>query len=425
MKNEYKPRIADRLLAVKLEGKGAVLIEGAKWCGKTRTAEQQSKSVFYMSATGKTEQNIQLAKMNPKYILKGARPRLIDEWQLAPALWDSIRFESDHADEFGLFVLTGSAVPPDMSTVFHTGTGRFGWLRMRPMSLWESGDSSGEVSLKQLFSGAAMVEGQSAVSMERLAFLTCRGGWPATLRMRDEVALEQAYDYVTAVEQRDIREADGINRDPVMVHRILRSYARHQGAQATYGTIRADLISNEGNSLTEETIGLYVKALKRIFVVEDSEAWNPNLRSKIAIRTSDTRYFTDPSIATAALGLGPDDLMADLNTFGLMFETLCVRDLRVYAEALNGKVYHYRDKNGLECDAVIHLRNGRYGLVEIKLGGDDLIEAGARSLLALAGKVDATKMREPAFLMVLVGVGEYAYRRDDGVFVVPVGCLKD
>ena len=425
MKNEYKPRIADRLLAVKLEGKGAVLIEGAKWCGKTRTAEQQSKSVFYMSATGKTEQNIQLAKMNPKYILKGARPRLIDEWQLAPALWDSIRFESDHADEFGLFVLTGSAVPPDMSTVFHTGTGRFGWLRMRPMSLWESGDSSGEVSLKQLFSGAAMVEGQSAVSMERLAFLTCRGGWPATLRMRDEVALEQAYDYMTAVEQRDLREADGINRDPVMVHRILRSYARHQGAQATYGTIRADLISNEGNSLTEETIGLYVKALKRIFVVEDSEAWNPNLRSKIAIRTSDTRYFTDPSIATAALGLGPDDLMADLNTFGLMFETLCVRDLRVYAEALNGKVYHYRDKNGLECDAVIHLRNGRYGLVEIKLGGDDLIEAGARSLLALAGKVDATKMREPAFLMVLVGVGEYAYRRDDGVFVVPVGCLKD
>lgn len=270
-----------------------------------------------------------------------------------------------------------------------------------------------------------MVEGQSAVSMERLAFLTCRGGWPATLRMRDEVALEQAYDYVTAVEQRDLREADGINRDPVMVHRILRSYARHQGAQATYGTIRADLISNEGNSLTEETIGLYVKALKRIFVVEDSEAWNPNLRSKIAIRTSDTRYFTDPSIATAALGLGPDDLMADLNTFGLMFETLCVRDLRVYAEALNGKVYHYRDKNGLECDAVIHLRNGRYGLVEIKLGGDDLIEAGARSLLALTGKIDATKMRDPAFLMVLVGVGEYAYRRDDGVFVVPVGCLKD
>lgn len=425
MKNEYKPRIADRLLTVKLEGKGAVLIEGAKWCGKTRTAEQQAKSVFYMSETGKTEQNIQLAKMNPKYILKGARPRLIDEWQLAPGLWDSIRFESDHADGFGLFVLTGSAVPPDMSTVFHTGTGRFGWLRMRPMSLWESGDSSGEVSLKQLFSGTAMVEGRSAVSMERLAFLTCRGGWPATLRMRDEVALEQAYDYVTAVEQRDLREADGINRDPVMVHRILRSYARHQGAQATYGTIRADLISNEGNSLTEETIGLYIKALKRIFVVEDSEAWNPNLRSKIAIRTSDTRYFTDPSIATAALGLGPDDLMADLNTFGLMFETLCVRDLRVYAEALNGKVCHYRDKNGLECDAVIHLRNGRYGLVEVKLGGDDLIEAGARSLLALAGKVDATKMREPAFLMVLVGVGEYAYRRDDGVFVVPVGCLKD
>lgn len=425
MANEYKPRIADKLLSLKIEGKGAVLIEGAKWCGKTRTAEQKAKSAFYMSQTGKTEQNIQLVKMNPQYVLKGEKPRLIDEWQLAPGLWDSIRFEADHADDFGLFILTGSSVPPDMSTVFHTGTGRFAWLKMRPMSLWESGDSSGEVSLKLLFDGVENVEGSSSVDIERLAFLTCRGGWPATLRMRDEVALEQAFDYITAVEQRDLREADGVNRDPVLTHRILRSYARHQGAQANYGTIRADLIENEGETLTDETIGNYIKALKNIFVLEDSEAWNPNLRSKTAIRTSDTRYFTDPSLATASLGLGPKDLIADLNTFGLMFETLCVRDLRVYADAINGKVYHYRDKNGLECDAVIHLRNGQYGLIEVKLGGDELIEEGAKVLKSLADKIDATKMKKPSFLIVLIGVGKYVYRRDDGVFVVPVACLKD
>ena len=425
MANEYRPRIVDKLLSIKLEGKGAVLIEGAKWCGKTRTAEQHAKSTFFMSETGKTAQNVQLAKLNPKFILKGKHPRLIDEWQLVPELWDSIRFEADHADNFGLFILTGSAVPPDMSSVYHSGTGRFGWLRMRPMSLWESGDSSGEVSLSALFAGASMVEGTSDISIERLAFLICRGGWPATLKMRETVALEQAFDYITAVEQRDLTESDGVQRDPVMVHRLLRSYARHQGAQATYGTIRADLSENEGNTLTDETIGSYIKALKRIFVVEDSEAWNPNLRSKTAIRTSDTRYFTDPSIATAALGLGPNDLIADLNTFGLVFETLCVRDLRVYAEALNGKVYHYRDKNGLECDAVIHLRNGHYGLVEVKLGGDELVEEGAKTLKALAEKIDSTKMKKPSFMMVLVGVGQYAYMRDDGVYVVPIGCLKD
>lgn len=247
----------------------------------------------------------------------------------------------------------------------------------------------------------------------------------ATLGMRDEVALEQAFDYVTAVEQRDLRDTDGINRDPVMIHRILRSYARHQGAQATYNTIRADLLENEGQSLTDDTIGLYIKALKNIFVIEDTEAWNPNLRSKTAIRTSDTRYYTDPSIATAVLGLGPVDLINDLNTFGLVFETLCIRDLRVYAEALSGSIYHYRDKNGLECDAVVHLRNGKYGLVEIKLGGDNLVEEGATTLKSLAKKIDTTKMKQPSFLMVVIGVGQYAYKRDDGVFVVPIGCLKD
>lgn len=263
------------------------------------------------------------------------------------------------------------------------------------------------------------------MDIEQVAFVTCRGGWPLAVDMDREIALDQAFDYIEAVEKRDMSKADGVERDPVRVHRLLRSLARNQGSQASFGTIRADLEANESDALSEDTIASYIKALKEIFVVEDSEAWNPNLRSKTAIRTSDTRYFTDPSIATAVLGLGPQDLVNDLNTFGLLFETLAVRDLRVYAEALNGKVYHFRDKNGLECDAVIHLRDGRYGLPEVKLGGDDLIEEGAETLLKLSGKIDTERMKEPSFMMVLVGVGKYAYRREDGVYVVPVGCLKD
>lgn len=422
---KYKQRIADRLLERKLAGKGAVLIEGPKWCGKTTTAEQHAKSLLYMTESGKLEQHLQLARLNPALLLEGKKPRLIDEWQVAPSLWDSIRFESDHSSSLGLFILTGSAVPADLSQVVHTGTGRIGWLRMRPMSLWESEDSTGEVSLEELFTTPAIIKGTSAINLEKIAFLTCRGGWPLAVNMKSDIALDQAFDYVDAVEKRDVSLADGVNRDPSRTHRLLRSYARHQGSQANYATIKADLQANEAESFSEETIASYINALKKIFVIEDSEAWNPNLRSKSAIRTSDTRYFSDPSIATAALGLGPSDLINDLNTFGLIFETLCVRDLRVYAEALNGKVYHFRDKNGLECDAVIHLRNGSYGLVEIKIGGDNLIEEGAKTLKDLAGKIDLDRMKSPSFLMVLTAVGTYAYRREDGVYVVPVGCLKD
>lgn len=425
METGYKSRIADRLLARKLAGKGAVLLEGAKWCGKTTTAEQIAKSILYMSESGKIEQNRQLAKINPSLLLKGDKPRLIDEWQVAPTLWDSVRFEADHNAGLGLFILTGSSVPPDMSEVIHSGTGRIGWLKMRPMSLWESGDSTGEVSLEDLFTSPESISGITSMDLERIAFLTCRGGWPLSVKMDDEIALDQAFDYIEAVEKRDISMADGVTRDAVRTHRILRSYARHQGAQASYGTIKADLSSNESDNFDEDTIASYISALKKIFVIEDSEAWNPNLRSKSAIRTSDTRYFTDPSIATAALGLGPADLMNDLNTFGLIFETLCVRDLRVFSEALNGKVYHYRDKTGLECDAVVHLRNGCYGLVEIKIGGDDLISDGVRTLKALEAKIDTERMKKPSFLMVLTGVGPYAYKREDGVYVVPIGCLKD
>ncbi len=424
MEKTYKKRIADSLLQRKLAGKGAVLIEGAKWCGKTTTAEQIAASVKYMTETGMAEQNIRMATLNPKLLLRGETPRLIDEWQVAPQLWDSIRFEADHGP-LGQFVLTGSSVPADMGKVVHSGTGRIGWLRMRPMSLWESQESTGEVSLAELFAAPEQIGAINKMEIEQVAFLTCRGGWPLAVDMEREVALDQAFDYVDAVEKRDIQKVDGVDRDPVRVHRLLRSLARNQGSQASCGTIRADLVANEADSLSEDTIASYIKALKEIFVVEDSEAWNPNLRSKTAIRTSDTRYFTDPSIATAALGIGPQDLINDLDTFGLFFETMAVRDLRIYAEALNGKVYHFRDKNGLECDAVVHLRDGRYGLVEIKLGGDDLIEGGAASLKDLASKIDTEKMKAPAFMMVLIGVGTYAYRREDGVYVVPIGCLKD
>ena len=295
MITKYKNRIADRLLARKLAGKGAVLIEGAKWCGKTTTAEQIAKSVLYMSETGKVEQNKQLAKINPTLLLKGDKPRLIDEWQVAPTLWDSIRFEADHRSHLGLFSLTGSSVPADMSEVIHSGTGRIGWLRMRPMSLWESGDSTGDVSLKNLFTSPDAISGLSTTDIERIAFLTCRGGWPLAVNMDEDIALDQAFDYIEAVEKRDISLVDGVNRDPIRTHRLLRSYARHQGAQASYGTIKADLIANESDSLDEDTIASYINALKKIFVIEDAEAWNPNLRSKSAIRTSDTRYFTDPS----------------------------------------------------------------------------------------------------------------------------------
>ena len=424
MIGKYKPRIADAILEQKLEGKGAVLIEGPKWCGKTTTAEQIAKSVLYMDDPETKDQNVAMASVSPKRLLKGGTPRLIDEWQIAPKLWDAIRFEVDHRNELGQFVLTGSAVPPDTTEITHSGTGRFTWLTMRPMTLFESGDSTGEVSLGALFSDPS-VDGESKTELSRLAFLICRGGWPQAVAMRDEIALEQAFDYFEGVVRSDINRADGIRKDPVRVIRLMRSFARNQGSQIANTVIARDIGSNESGTLDEETVSLYIKALKRIFVIEDMTAWNPNLRSKTAIRTSDTRYFVDPSIAVAALGIGPEDLLNDLNTFGLMFEALCVRDLRVYADSLNGQVYHYRDKNGLECDAVVHLRNGAYGLIEIKLGGEKLIEEGAATLKELSNKIDTTKMKAPSFLMVLTGSGNYAYRRQDGVLVVPVTTLKN
>lgn len=422
---EYNYRIVDSLLQDKLEAKGAVLIEGPKWCGKTTTATQKAASILHMDNPTEKDQNLTLAKLNPLRLLKGAVPRLIDEWQIAPTLWDSIRYEVDQREEMGQFILTGSAVPADTKEINHSGTGRFSWLMMRPMSLYESKESTGEISLKELFDENTNIDGENPNDIEKLAFLICRGGWPGAIDLKEKPALQQAFDYLDGVAKSDINRADGIEKNEKRVRRIMRSLARNQGSQTPTTVIANDILANDSSSVNEDTVQTYIKALKKIFVIEDMPAWNPNLRSKSAIRTSDTRYYVDPSIASASLGLGPDDLLNDLNTFGLLFETLCVRDLRIFAESLNGSVYHYRDNTGLECDAVIHLRNGKYGLIEIKLGGDSLIEEGAKSLKKLKDCIDTTKMNKPSFLMVLTGIGKYAYKREDGVLVIPIGVLKN
>ena len=425
MKKKYKSRIADALLSRKLEGKGAVLIEGAKWCGKTTTAEQQAKSIVYMTDPEKSYQYLSMVELNPKTLLEGKTPRLFDEWQIAPKLWDAIRFEVDHRDDLGQFILTGSAVPPETEEIHHTGTGRFARVKMRPMSLFEAEDSNGSVSLTELFSGNLDIAGSCDLPLEKLAFLVCRGGWPRATTMRNTTALEQAFDYYDAVVNADISRVDNVERNPERVKLLMRSCARHQGTQASNVVIRDDMRINDNSTLDEDTVYSYISALKKIFVIEDMPSWNPNLRSKTAIRTSDTRYFVDPSIATAALGLGPNDLLNDLNAFGLFFETMCIRDLRIFADALDGQVYHYRDASGLECDAVVHLRNGSYGLIEIKLGGAARIDEGAVNLNKLAEKIDTEKMKKPAFKMVLTGIGDFAYCRKDGVLVVPIGSLKN
>ena len=422
---KYRSRIVDNILKKKLQGTGAILIEGPKWCGKTTTAEQLAKSVIYVDEPEKQKQYLELVEVNPRKLLEGKTPRLIDEWQLIPKIWDSIRFEVDHRENNGHFILTGSAVPTTFDKFNHTGTGRFSWVLMRPMSLWESGESNGSVSLKNLFEQSDEVFGENKLKLEDIAFLVCRGGWPKAIDLEKDIALEQSYDYLDAVVRLDISRVDGISRNTERARKIMRSLARNQGTQISFETLSQDVFVSDYNSVNPDTINSYINALKKIFVIEDMPAWNPNLRSKTAIRTSDTRYFIDPSIATASLGIGPNDLMDDLNTFGFMFETMCVRDLRVFAEALGGSVFHYRDKNNLECDAVVHLRNGKYGLVEIKIGGEKLIEEGVVNLKKLSDKIDTEKMKAPSFLMVLTAVGDYAYKRKDGVYVVPIGCLKD
>lgn len=423
----YRHRIIDSLLKKKLQAKGAVLIEGPKWCGKTTTAEEIAAAKILLAKPDVKEHFKSLLEIDTDAALEGSTPMLIDEWQTVPRLWDAVRYTIDHRRKVGQFILTGSAVPDKKAEEEreHSGTGRFAWLTMRPMTLFESGESNGRVSLTDLFTSPEKILEKNELKLKDIAFLICRGGWPMAVGMPEEIALEQAFDYYDAITKEDITKVDGVKRASERVQRLMRSYARHQGSQASIATLKEDLKQNDSTVLDDNTISSYLEVLRKIFVVEDLPAWNPNLRSKTAIRSANTRYFVDPSIATAALGMGPADLMNDLKIMGFFFETLCIRDLRVFAEALNGRVYHYRDKTGLECDAVIHLRNGEYGLIEIKLGGESLINNGAETLKMLASQIDTTRMKSPAFMMVLTATGDYAYRRpNDGIYVIPIGCLK-
>ncbi len=426
----YRKRIADALLAEKLSSMGAVLVQGPKWCGKTTTSRQAVSSEVSLEDSIKGRSNRLLAQTRPDILLEGATPRLIDEWQEGPLLWDAVRSAVDRGGR-GMFVLTGSAVPPEVDEDSderiprHTGTGRIARLTMRPMSLWESGDSTGGVSIEKLFAGEDVTGAKSGLALEDVCELVCRGGWPGTLGLSGRAARGPAREYYAAIVESDISRVDKTLRDPGRVERLMRSLARLQGTQSSAAVIREDMKANDSDSLTEDTVYSYLKALRRIFVTEDMRAWCPSLRCKTPLRTTDTRYYTDPSIAAAAMGLGPGDLMNDLPTLGLFFETLAVRDLRTCADALGGSVMHYLDKSGLECDAVLRRENGSYGLIEIKIGGDALIGKGVKTLQALSAKIDTTRMPPPSFRMILVADGDYAYRRpEDGIVICPIGCLR-
>ena len=417
----YLPRISDALLAKKLRYSGAVLVTGPKWCGKTSTALVASNSVIYMQDPDRGSDYQMAADTKPSILLNGAVPHLIDEWQMAPVLWDAVRFAVDQRQAFGQFVLTGSSVPIDNATM-HTGTGRIARLAMRTMSLFESKESNGSVSLRDLFEGHYPEMEQSSLSIDDIAFAICRGGWPASVGIKGNDALEIARDYVEAIINQDVSRVDGVEKNPKRVQLLLRSLARNVATLATNVTILQDM-EGDDSIMSAPTLDVYLNALRRIFVIEDQPAWAPSMRSKTALRTASKRHFTDPSIAAAVLRTNPDGLLNDFNSFGFLFESLGTRDMRLYAQANDGEIFHFRDKNGLEADMIVALNDGRWAAVEVKLGNKQIDEA-ASHLQELARKVNDEKMGAPSFLMVLTG-GEFAYRRKDGVLVVPIGCLKD
>ncbi len=418
--NEYMPRVIDRVLEESLQAAGAVLIEGPKWCGKTRTAKEIAKSVLAMQDPDNSDAYEKLADTKPSLLLKGDCPRLLDEWQVAPVLWDAVRFAVDERNKTGQFILTGSAVPRDNQTK-HTGTGRIARLLMRPMSLFESEDSNGTVSLKDVFSGKREIESSSTLTIEKIAATIVRGGWPYSIGEKPSISTKMATNYVDSVINEDISRVDNVGRNPTRVRLVMRSLARNISTMANISTIYNDILADD-DTLSKNTIASYIDALRRIFVVEDLPAWSPLLRSKTALRTSPKRHFVDPSIATAVLRATPDSILEDFTSFGFLFESLCIRDLRIYAQMLDGEVFHYRDKSGLEADAIIHLNNGQWGAFEIKLGSKE-IEKAAQNLIILRDKINTDRMKEPAFLAILTGT-QYAYKRDDGVLIIPVGCLK-
>ncbi len=428
--NNYKPRVCDVELQEQLEASGAVLIEGAKWCGKTYTARRAAQSALFMQDRDNSKRYKQIAAVKPSLLLEGETPRLIDEWEEAPVLWDAVRFAVDMRSNVGQFILTGSAVPKDddwnadladEEKRMHTGVGRIASLRMRTMSLWESDESNGKVSLQLLFDKKPDIAEMSNLSIEQLAYAVCRGGWPASIKLKERAALRMARNYVEEVINFDIHRVDGVEKNPQRVRKLLESYARNISSMASNETIMADVRATD-QTIAVNTFVAYMNALRRIFIVDEVPAWSPALRSKTTIRTSAKRHFVDPSVAVTLMRFNPQGLLKDFNTFGLLFEDLCARDLRVYAQALDGEVFHYHDKNGLECDLVVALHDGRWAAVEVKMGMNEEEDA-AKHLLKLSQNIDDRRMQKPSFLMILTG-GQYAYRRTDGVYVVPIGCLK-
>ena len=418
--SNYLIRVSDKLLESLLESTGAVLIEGAKWCGKTQSSLQKANSAVYMQDPDEGPGYMAMADTKPSLLLEGTPPLLIDEWQMAPVIWDAVRFAVDKRGLMGQFILTGSATPTD-DEIAHTGTGRIARMLMRPMSLFESGESNGSISLKEMFDGETKIVAKSPLAVEQIAIALCRGGWPAAVVSGKE-STRTAMNYLDAIVNMDIQRVDGTEKDPERARALLQSLARNISTLATAKTIMDDMQVNEA-SITDKTLSSYLNALRRLFVIEDVPAWQPSLRSKTAIRTSHKRQFVDPSIATSVLRTNAQGILKDFETFGFLFESLCTRDLRVYAQANDGGVFHYRDKSELECDLIIKLNDGRWAPVEVKLG-DRNMEDAAANLIKLSKKVDAKKMNPPSFLMVLTG-GQVAYRRPDGVLVVPIGCLKD
>ena len=419
----YYERLIEKEIERELKSSGAVFVAGPKFCGKTTTCMKYQKSFVKLN----TKQAIAMARMNPRGVLDGETPRLIDEWQKAPDIWNQVKDDLDFHYEFGKYILTGSSTPADKTEVHHSGAGRIAPVRMRPMSLWESKDSKGTVSLAELFKGGKPISWDlnSDFSLSDVAHLICRGGWPISVLAPKEIAIEITKNYYNGLFVFEDCENERFrNKNPEIMKMIVRSYARHISTEAAVSTIIADVRQSNERTMDTKTYDDYNEALNDIFIIEDMPAWNPNIRSKTSIRSTPTRHFVDTSIACRALGAGPEDLLNDLESFGLFFEDMAVRDLRIYSDVLGGEVRHYRDNAGLECDAVIHLENGSWGAVEIKLGGDDLIEAGASSLKLLKAKIEEkSNEKSPSFLMVLTAVGG-AYQREDGVFVVPINLLK-
>ncbi|MBP5541598.1 MAG: ATP-binding protein [Bacteroidales bacterium] len=419
----YYPRLVENEIERALKTSGAVLVTGPKFCGKTTTCMLYQKSFVKLN----TKQAIFMARMNPKGILAGERPRLIDEWQKAPDIWNQVKDDLDFHYEFGKYILTGSSTPADKTEVHHSGVGRITPVKMRPMSLWESKESKGTVSLRNLFDGGKEFpwDMNQDFTLDDVAHLLCRGGWPIAVLAPKEIALEITKNYWNGLFVFEDCENERFrNKKPEVLKMIVRSHARHISTEAAISTIIADVRQNNERTMDAKTFDDYMEALKDLFIIEDMEAWNPNIRSKTSIRSTPTRHFVDTSIACRSLNVMPEDLLHDLNSFGLFFEDMAVRDLRVYADTMNGEVRHYRDNTGLECDAVIHLEDGRWGAIEIKLGGDNLIEEGASSLKTLKKKIEEkSEEKSPAFMMVLTAVGG-AYQREDGVYVAPINLLR-